>query len=56
MSEKGSAGLLSCPGEGGSRAATLETITCPSCGAENEIFSDEDQVLCEECKAVVKRG
>ena len=44
-----------CPGQDG-RNLRVETLKCPSCGAEVEIFSDESSVRCRKCGARVCRG
>lgn len=37
-----------CPGQDG-RSLSVSTVTCPSCGAEVEMFSDECRVRCHVC-------
>ena len=46
--------LIDCPGEE-TKAPTMEEITCPKCKEELEIFSDETEVTCDNCGAMVKR-
>jgi len=38
-----------CPGQD-KRNLKIEIITCPSCGYQIEIFSDEVKVKCPKCK------
>ncbi len=33
----------------------LTEIECPKCGAANEIWSDDEEVTCSNCKSVVKK-
>lgn len=44
-----------CPGARILRQPKPETISCPSCGAEVEIWSDEIKSTCPECKKTVMR-
>ncbi len=58
MSDKtdiGSSGI-SCPGSAGIKSPTIELVPCKSCGTENEIFTDENSVLCENCGGIVLRS
>ena len=41
-----------CPGQD-DRNIKTEIIICPECGYKVEIFSDEIQVKCSKCKALV---
>jgi len=41
-----------CPGQDG-RKAVAESIVCAQCGYEAEIFSDEIQVQCPQCKNLI---
>ena len=43
-----------CPGQDG-RNIKPETIKCPDCGYEIEIFSDEVKVKCPKCKGLACR-
>lgn len=43
-----------CPGQDG-RNLSADLFTCPSCGAEVEIFSDETRVRCHRCRQFVYR-
>jgi len=49
--------ILGCPGSQGFKQPHPETIDCPVCGYEIEIWSDEAQVECPKCrKAVAREG
>ncbi|MCG6550753.1 MAG: hypothetical protein L7F77_00390 [Candidatus Magnetominusculus sp. LBB02] len=37
-------------------AAVPNVVECPSCGAELEMWSDEDEARCKTCDAVVTRS
>jgi hypothetical protein len=37
------------------KSAAPDTVECPSFGAEVEMWSDEDEVLCKGCNTQVKR-
>ncbi len=50
----GSAGF-SCPGSGGIKDPTIEIVKCSYCGTENELFTDENSVSCENCQKIVTR-
>lgn len=41
-----------CPGQDG-RSIRAESILCPACGYEVEMFSDEIKVKCPRCKEFV---
>ncbi len=43
-----------CPGQD-SRKARAESIICVNCGYVGEIFSDETQVKCAQCKNLIYR-
>jgi hypothetical protein len=43
-----------CPGTD-SRNLKIDTITCPACGYQVEVFSDELRNICPRCKATVMR-
>jgi DNA-directed RNA polymerase subunit RPC12/RpoP len=44
-----------CPGSTGVIRPTLELLTCPKCGKEVEIFSDEQKARCDNCGETVFR-
>jgi HD superfamily phosphohydrolase YqeK len=44
-----------CPGSSKFRQPEPETIKCPSCSAEVEIWTDEIQATCPKCKRIVMR-
>ena len=46
--------MTRCPGQDG-RSLKVESIKCPNCGYEIEIFSDEMRVRCPNCKLPVFR-
>ncbi|MCM8781011.1 MAG: phosphohydrolase [Candidatus Omnitrophica bacterium] len=46
--------MYKCPGQD-KRNLKLEVISCPDCGWEVEIFSDEMKVSCPRCKGLVCR-
>ena len=46
--------IFKCPGQD-NRSISAEIISCPDCGKKLEIFSDEIQVKCPECKRTVTR-
>lgn len=43
-----------CPGLQG-RNISVESLRCPKCGAEVEIFSDETSTKCQKCGERVTR-
>ncbi|TAK29907.1 MAG: hypothetical protein EPO21_20325 [Chloroflexota bacterium] len=45
--------MLNCPGSSSLKQATPESIACPHCGTELEIWSDEVKTTCTGCKATV---
>lgn len=51
----GSSGF-SCPGSAGIKSPTIEIVPCKNCGTENEIFTDENSVICEDCEKIVLRS
>ncbi len=52
---RSSRGFLDCPGSSQIKDPTLEYITCPYCGEENEIFTDELRIECSRCgRSIVK--
>jgi ribosomal protein S27AE len=44
---------FTCPGTANLRNPTLELRTCPQCGEEIEIFSDEMKASCGRCGFVI---
>jgi len=44
-----------CPGSREIRAPYPEEITCFSCGAQSEIWSDESETVCGNCGNVLSR-
>ncbi len=45
----------SCPGSSMFKNLSIEVQTCPYCGNEVEFFSDEMEVVCDNCGKKVKR-
>ena len=45
-----------CPGINRFVRPTPEFIKCPFCGAEVEIWSDEESAVCQNCGKTVKRN
>ena len=43
-----------CPGQD-TRKLSVELRKCPKCGAEVEIFSDENRIKCQKCGTIVFR-
>lgn len=43
----------SCPGSGLLKSPVPETIECPQCHGEVEIWSDEIKTTCPNCKSTV---
>lgn len=48
--------VLECPSGDGSENLKLLLIPCPSCGSEIEMFSDEEEAVCEDCGSEVRNG
>ena len=46
---------MKCPGQD-MRNLRVELIKCPKCGADVEIFSDEQRVRCPKCGNKINRG
>ena len=46
--------IQKCPGQD-DRNIKSETIKCPDCGYQAEIFSDEIKVKCSKCKGLICR-
>lgn len=44
-----------CPGSKGVKSPTIDVITCPECGGEAEIFSDEQKTKCPNCGKIIFR-
>jgi DNA-directed RNA polymerase subunit RPC12/RpoP len=42
-----------CPGDDPASKAVPETFTCPDCGADVEIWTDEKKGKCPSCKSIV---
>ena len=53
--EVGSLGFI-CPGSAGIKKPTIEMVKCRSCGTQNEMFTDENSVICEGCGKIVLRS
>ena len=47
--------IFSCPGAEKLRDVQPEIIKCPACAKEVEIWTDEIQVICSNCKSPVRR-
>ncbi len=45
-----------CPGLSQFMRPKPEYITCPHCGGQVEIWSDEEKTECDNCGATVARG
>jgi DNA-directed RNA polymerase subunit RPC12/RpoP len=45
----------SCPGIASLLRPVPEYIECPNCGSDVEIWSDEEEVICSNCGAMVVR-
>jgi len=46
--------IQKCPGQD-DRNIKSETIKCPDCGYQAEIFSDEIKVKCSKCRGLICR-
>jgi DNA-directed RNA polymerase subunit RPC12/RpoP len=46
--------VLECPRGDGSESLKLLLISCPRCGSELEMFSDEEKTTCEDCGTEVR--
>ena len=44
-----------CPGDDPIKKRFPEYFKCPKCGAELEIWSDEESVTCSKCKERIHR-
>lgn len=47
--------IFNCPGSQKFKQPQPESINCPACGAEAEIWTDEFQATCPNCKKKVAR-
>lgn len=45
-----------CPGDDPMKKRFPESFECPKCGAEVEIWSDEESGKCSGCKEVINRS
>lgn len=48
--------IFECPGSDKFKRPQPETMNCPYCGEELEIWTDEAQTMCPNCKKKVGRG
>ncbi|MEE8403016.1 MAG: hypothetical protein V3R93_04600 [Candidatus Hydrothermarchaeaceae archaeon] len=48
--------MLDCPGASTIKAPTIETLKCPKCGEEVEMFTDETAIKCDGCGTKVTRA
>ncbi|MBI2860246.1 MAG: phosphohydrolase [Chloroflexi bacterium] len=46
---------MHCPGHE-EKMLRVELYKCPKCGAEVEVFSDEEKVKCQDCGEYIYRG
>ena len=44
-----------CPGSKEITSPTPEDVKCPKCGGQNEIWSDEVEIVCNFCDATLTR-
>jgi len=47
--------IFKCPGSSTFKQPKPEDLSCPFCGAEIEIWSDEVEVVCKKCKKKIVR-
>jgi len=47
--------IFECPGSHRFKKPHPETLDCPFCGEEVELWSDEAQAICPKCKKIVAR-
>jgi len=47
--------ISNCPGADKLKVLKIEIIKCKNCGYENEIWSDEIEIICEKCKQPLKK-
>jgi hypothetical protein len=47
--------IFKCPGSDSIRYPRPETVPCPHCGKEMEIWSDEEETACPDCGGAVFR-
>ena len=47
--------LHECPGPDRKKPAAPETVKCPECGADIELWTDETEVTCPSCSKEIPR-
>lgn len=47
--------IFNCPGSSRFKQPVPEILQCPSCGEEVEIWTDEVEAVCRNCKVTVTR-
>lgn len=47
--------IFKCPGSTSFKQPKPEDIRCPQCGNEVEIWSDEVEIVCPQCKHAISR-
>jgi hypothetical protein len=47
--------IFNCPGSQKFKQPHPESIRCPHCGVEVEIWTDEGRTVCPKCRKVVER-
>ncbi len=47
--------IFGCPGSSKFKQPMPEIVKCPSCGEEVEIWTDETEAVCRNCKLKVSR-
>lgn len=47
--------IFECPGSKSFKQPKPESLKCPYCGEETELWSDESEASCPKCKKVVAR-
>ena len=47
--------IFKCPGSSSFKQPKPEDLSCPYCGAEVEVWSDEVEVVCKKCKNKIIR-
>ncbi len=48
-------GMKACPGSGAFAQPKIEIVSCPDCGGDVEVWSDEADGMCTACKKAVVR-
>ena len=48
--------IFNCPGSNKFKQPEPQNVNCPSCGKEAEIWTDETEAICHNCKSVVRRN